>query len=192
MKEQTLTILDWDDTLFPTTWSVKKNINLTSDETVQKYLVFFSRLDLLLYDLINNFLKYGDVVIVTHAVTKWVSISSNILPNTKQLIDKKIKVLSAREMYQERFPTHQWKKLLFKNYSIPFKNIISVGDAHYEFNALINLHSCTEPKYLKSVRLMTTPTYDELIDQIEVLNENVKEICKNKRHHDLVFQSIRQ
>ena len=34
-KYRTLVIFDWDDTLFPTSWTVKNNINLSDDTTIK-------------------------------------------------------------------------------------------------------------------------------------------------------------
>ena len=91
IKNKTLIILDWDDTLFPTSWATKNDIDLTDPDTQNKYIVSFSKLDLLLHKLLTNFLNCGTVIIVTNATLGWVLISSNILPSTQELI-KSIKV----------------------------------------------------------------------------------------------------
>lgn len=113
---KTLTILDWDDTLFPTSWIVKNNINLNDKNMQNQYIVFFSRLDTVLYDLLNKLLKHGQIIIVTNAVIKWVIISSNMLPHTQKILKDKILILSARDAFQSKYPNemHKWKKKCLK------------------------------------------------------------------------------
>src|SRR5579885_2471110 len=115
-KYRTLIILDWDDTLFPTTWTVKNNINLINNNIKNQYIVFFSKLDSLLFQLLSKFTEYGQVVIVTNAASKWIIISSNLLPITQKFMKEKIILISAREFYQEKYHDQMilWKKLIFK------------------------------------------------------------------------------
>ena len=196
-KSNALIILDWDDTLFPTTWTLKKRLNLNNKQNKDKYLNFFNELDTILYDLLINFMNYGTVVIVTNAMTKWVIISSRVLPNTRKLLETKIKVVSAREIHQKELPNDMfaWKKLIFKNLVDNYyknnkshKNIISVGDADYEFKALINLWKKKDKhKYLKTIRLLSSPSYESLLDQLNVLKNCTSKICQSKKHMDLKF-----
>ena len=196
---KTLTILDWDDTLFPTSWIVKNNINLNDKNMQNQYIVFFSRLDTILYDLLNKLLKHGQIIIVTNAVIKWVMISSNMLPHTQKILKEKILILSARDAFQSKYPNemHKWKKKMFEKivdkYFLQHKlqNIISVGDAEHEFNALINLyneHSVVKLRLLKTVRFIRDPSFDELIDQLEVFNNCADKVLQSQKHMDLKFQ----
>jgi hypothetical protein len=189
-----LTILDWDDTLFPTSWVLKNNIDLTKDDEQHKYMIFFAKLDLLLYKILTELLKNGKVAIVTHAMTKWVLTSSKILPNTQAIIMKDIKIISARELFQKKQPDKLsiWKSMIFHNlvdYN-KVQHIISVGDADYEFRALVDLYDPAHKRLLKSVRFMSSPSYDSLIDQLEVFNKNIKQIVNHKNHMDLKFEDL--
>lgn len=196
---KTLIILDWDDTLFPTSWIVKNNINLSDKKIQYQYIVFFSKLDTLLYNILSKLLKYGKVFIVTNAVIKWIIISSAILPNTQKLIFNNIMIISAREKFQEKYPDqmHLWKKIAFQQLidnhfsGYQFQNIISVGDAEHEFNAttdLYNAYSVTKKRLLKTVRFKKEPSFEELIDQLEVLEKNIHNISTNIKHYDLKFE----
>jgi len=197
-KYKTLIILDWDDTLFPTTWLLKNNIDLNIKDNVYKYIVFFSKLDTILFQLINKLLKYGNVVIVTNAAKKWIDLTLNLLPNTQKLINNKIIVISARELCQESYPTeiYLWKKIIFNklthNYfsNIKLQNIISVGDADYEFNALIDLYdkqSFIKNKLLKTIRFAKEPSFDSLTDQLEILYSCIDNVITSNNHCDLQF-----
>ena len=198
-KYKSLIILDWDDTLFPTSWIVKNNINLSDKNIQHQYIVFFSQLDTLLYNILLKLLKYGKVFIVTNAVVKWVVISSTILPNTQKLINNNIVILSAREAFQNKYrdQIHLWKKLMFKelietNFNgYPFQNIVSIGDAEYEFNAttdLYNEHSVVKNRLLKTIRFKKDPSFEALIDQLEVLEKNIHNILTSVKHYDLKFE----
>jgi hypothetical protein len=198
-KSKTLIILDWDDTLFPTSWVVKKNINLNDSETINKYKMYFSELDNILYELLINFLKCGKVVIVTNAMTKWVLLSYNVLPNTKNLIKKNIEIISARDICQDKMSGQmdKWKKLIFKQLVSKYfinsssEKIVSIGDANYEFNALVDLHDGFKKKrFLKAIKFMDSPSYESLLDQLEVLNSCVNNICTSDKHMDLKFENL--
>lgn len=195
---KTLIILDWDDTLFPTSWISKNNINLL-DQTVQnKYIVFFSRLDNLLYQMINTMIKFGKVIIITNATKKWIQISSEMLPHTQKIINRYITVISAKDTHEKDYPMQSniWKKISFretitehfKNHK--YQNIISVGDAEHEFNAMTDLYdimSLTKKRLLKTVRFMRDPSFENLIDQLEVLDKTSLKIIKSNKHMDLTF-----
>lgn len=194
-----LIILDWDDTLFPTSWVVKNGIDLTDKQTKNKYIVYFSQLDNILYKLLNSFMEHGNVYIVTNAKVKWVLISADILPNTKKLLNNKIKVLSAREKHEKEFPNDMfaWKRMIFKNVvsevysSNDLQNIISIGDADYEYKALVNLwNKKKNNRILKTVKFVSSPTFDSLIDQLDVLSTSVNQICLCKKHMDLKFNNL--
>lgn len=197
MNRSTLIIIDWDDTLFPTTWVHDNNISLLNN--VNKNKNKFYELDNTIFDVLTNLSKLGKVVIVTNAAKKWVSMSSVVLPQTKQLINESINVISARDMYKKEYPkdTYIWKKLVFKNlvlthfmYRFSTENIVSIGDADYEYKALVDLYNNnlkTPKRILKSVKLIRYPSVDVLLDQLKVLNDSVSDICSHNTHIDLVF-----
>jgi len=193
---KTLIILDWDDTLFPTSWVIKNDINLLNFNTINKHIDFFNELDVLLHNILSTFLKYGEVVIVTNAMKKWVYISSNLIPNTKELINNKIPIISARDLYQNKFPDrnelwkeHTFKELIFKHAGKKILNIISIGDAEYEFYAIINFYKkyADNNTLFKTIRFKQLSTYDILIDQLKTLNKGILNIIEMKKNLDLNF-----
>lgn len=206
-KFKTLIIFDWDDTLFPTSWVVGNDIDLADPKIQNKFIVYFSRLDMLLYKLLTTCIEYGTVFIVTNAVIKWVQVSSSILPNTQKIINNNIKILSARDTYQSDYPDRMdlWKRLTFQD--LVFNNfdkhkhknkdkykhqhIISIGDAEHEFNALINLYnesSITKDRLLKTIRCIKNPSFESLIDELEVLNSCIIKVLTTTDHMDLKFK----
>lgn len=202
-NKNTIIIFDWDDTIFPTSWVVKNKIDLNDESVKNKYIVFFSQLDNLLYDLIIKALECGKIYIVTNAMVKWIHISADIIPNTKKLILNNTEILSAREIYGKTMPGDMfgWKRLIFidiikkyyKDKENEFQNIISIGDADYEFEATTNLWSKkSRNRTLKTIKFMTSPTFDSLMDQLHVLSSSMNNICTNTKHLDLRFANVKQ
>lgn len=195
----TLIIIDWDDTLFPTSWIKNNNIDIKKKSVQNEYIIFFSKLDMLLYKFLKTLSNNGKVVIVTNASRKWIDITSCMVPNTQNLFDKKVTVVSARDLYKTDYPNdnYKWKLKVFKtlqaNYfgkKVVSQNIVSIGDAFYEYDALINLLIPTKKnQYLKTIKLLDYPTYDIIIDQINVLHDNMFDIIKKRDHIDLTFKN---
>lgn len=194
-KSQTLIILDWDDTLFPTNWVQKNGINLAKADIRDQFIVYFQELDDVLSRLLKTLVGHGKVMIITNAMPEWVDLSSIVLPKTCHIL-RKLKVVSARKNYQ--FTSNNvmdWKILAFKNeVANEFRqcrsmNVISIGDAEYEYNALISLIEWNRKceKLLKAVKFIKDPTHDVLIDQVETLIKAIPAICGRTDHLDLKF-----
>lgn len=198
MSNNTLIILDWDDTLFPTSWLSNNNINIKSSKKRKEYKIMFSELDNSIHNFLIECLKYGNVAIITNASYGWLVTSLLMIPQSKKIINDKIKVLSAREQYSNDYSISEWKKLAFSeeiyNYFIDKKelhNIISIGDAYYEYDALVDIYDYNKiiPKkrILKTVKLLNNPTYYTLIDQINILFKCIGKLVNRKKHTDLNF-----
>jgi len=197
-KENTLIILDWDDTLFPTSWTMNNDISLSNSDNIGKYKIIYTELDNVLCNFLYKCLSLGRVVIVSNASTQWIKASSKILPYTQKLLLDQILVLSARELYQHVPNMSLWKDFTFKNTVSSFfhhkqpQNIVSIGDAEYEYAALVQLYNWNPNKkrLLKNIKFMKTPDYHTLIDQLTVLNKYIQKICKKRKHVDLLFKNI--
>jgi hypothetical protein len=197
LKENTLFILDWDDTLFPTNWVIKNNITFQQkNPKLTNIYVWFNKLDKTLSKLLNVLLSMGNVIIITNAMTIWIKISSQFLPLTSRIL-KHIKVISARDLYESvTSDANIWKIMTFKT-EIPkiikndFINVISVGDADYEYNALVNFYNYDKykNKLLKSIKFVKVPTNEQIIEQISILIDAINDITYAPRHLDLVFKS---
>lgn len=202
-NKSTLIILDWDDSIYPSTWIMKNNIDIDSVRNkMSEHSAYFSRLDRELEKLIVAILRCGDLVIITNAMMSWIYFSSGTLPKTATLLRnaERIKIISAREKYQSVSSSlMEWKKYAFQEVltkslrNKKINNIISVGDAEYEYHALINLYNDDHKNYklLKSVKFIRYPNNHQLLDQINVLNNAIVSICKSVKHLDLKFQPIK-
>jgi hypothetical protein len=185
-KFSSLIILDWDDTLFPTAWAIQNNINVLNEIS---YLDKFHVLDIVLSNLLNNLLDLGKVIIITNALPEWVNLSSKLLPNTR-LVLKNIKVVSARQKYNKKIANvMDWKKLAFiEENALKYNNVISVGDAQYEYQALININKFNKNIFLKSIRFIPSKSFDIIVDQIETLNNSIYNLWNLQQHLDLTFK----
>lgn len=195
MANNTLIIFDWDDTLFPTSWLLTNGIKLDNLLDRRKYTVYFKELDSALAKLLYKSISIGKVLIITNARTDWILLSKRILPESSKIIDTYIKIISARELYQHVYDMTEWKKRTFMhniyNYIRWSEQIISIGDAEYEYNALISLRNYVSPThYLKTVRFVKTPSFDTIIDQLNVITKSLPEIRGQQSHLDLKILSL--
>merc|ERR1711871_671871 len=82
--EQTIILLDWDDTLCPSHWirSNRPTLGFFKPPPEQdRFTVPLRKLEEQCYDLLSLALKLGKVVIVTNAVEPWVETSAkNFMP----------------------------------------------------------------------------------------------------------------
>lgn len=212
-------IIDWDDTLFPTTWVNKNSIDMGKSHTIQEYKVYFLELDKTISGLLESLNQVGDVWIVTNANINWIKTCLMGLEQTrKTIISNKIRIVSARDSYSSNSssPT-EWKILTFQDIlediinkisskikPNTFVNIISIGDAMYEYMALINLDNFIKSymlnnnssntksnkqfKYLlKNIKFIEKPEFDFVIDQMNVLNKNKDSIVNKLEFIDLKF-----
>jgi hypothetical protein len=208
-------IIDWDDTLFPTTWVNKNSIDMSKSNILQKYKVYFLELDKTISMLLNSLNDVADIWIVTNANINWIKSCLSILDLTKKtIINNNIRIVSARDSYSSNSssPT-EWKILTFQdimeniinkiNNKIKpntFINIISIGDAMYEYIALINLDNFIKSYFLnksnnkfqyflKNIKFIEKPDFDYVIDQINVLYKNKDDIINKLEYIDLKFTS---
>ena len=190
-KSNNYTIIDWDDTLFPTSWTVLNDIDINNLDN--SYIRDFKKLDYIVSMLLNKLQRYSTVIIVSNAMRKWIIQTLNLMPLTKREM-KNIDIISARELYQNRHNPTEWKKHTFK-YIINPKlnsrplNIISIGDSEYEYNALIDLFNWqpSHKKTLKAIKLLKEPNIHILLDELLVLYKSASLMCNYPTHIDWIL-----
>lgn len=189
-RNKALIIFDWDDTLFPTFWLFSNGVKLDNILDIRKYALYFQELDSTLSKLLKMSITIGKVVIITNANIEWIMSSKKILPETSKIIDAYIQIISARDMYHQVYDMNEWKRRAFKNNIYNYvqwsNQIISIGDAEYEYEALISLKQYTNPKTcLKTIKLVKSPSFEVLIDQLDVITKSLYDIYKQPTHMDL-------
>lgn len=203
MKNNTLIFIDWDDTLFPTTWYIKNKLNIKSNNqnNLSKYIEFFKELDITLLDFLQNNSKFGKIIIVTNASMAWINKSMLVLPKSSIFIKKNIKVVSARDSFGKYKNIYLWKQYAFENEVDSFfkniksiHNLISIGDADYEHTALIKFDNWEKNKpqqrCLKTIKFASSPSFMAVEEQIKMLNKVLPKVIKKTKHYDLTFKKL--
>jgi hypothetical protein len=200
----TIYLIDWDDTLFPTSWFKKNNISLYNKSSVDNYKLYFMELDNTIEKILYKLNKNGKIYIVTNANLKWINDCLNELPFTKDIIDaNQIKILSARDLYSKKYLNiMEWKKNTFKNIVNSIinydkcTNIISIGDADYEYYGLLELDNHIKTLnnnhcyLLKNIKFIESPNFEQIIDQNELLHKSIDNITNNLRYIDIKLLKI--
>lgn len=101
--EQTIILLDWDDTLCPSTW-IRGNRGALSffkpAPQIDKYQVPLRKLEANCEALLRSAMTLGTVIIVTNAMEPWVETSSrHFLPGLLPLVHE-LPVIYARSVYE--------------------------------------------------------------------------------------------
>ncbi len=171
-----LIIFDWDDTLLCTTFLTPKGyfdedivLNEKEKEKVQK-------LEISVYNLLKICIDKGDVYIITNAGPGWVEFSAEkFYPNILKLL-KKIKIISARGEYEEKYPndSRQWKIETFLNLKNNLDmnlvtNIICCGDSVFEMEAGKILASKFDQAFIKTIKFRESPKPEELNKQLRLV-----------------------
>lgn len=206
-------IIDWDDTLFPTNWITSNNIDLQDIDKIKKHKIYFLELDKIISEFLEKLSNFGTTYIVTNASIRWIATCMTILPKTKlKIIAKKAFVLSARDTYSQHHKSpYDWKIFSFQDVLKSFIgritaenpqicnnlriNIMSFGDAQYEYVALLNLAEFFKANkipirfYLKNVKFIEKPHFDKIVHQVKVLHNNIHDIVNVRKFVDLKLTS---
>jgi hypothetical protein len=194
MQKNTKTpiLIDYDDTLLPTTYLEESGITLNSkiDSKIKKKL---DDLDLQVVQFLNNCYEYGNPIILTNAEKDWVLFScKKYMPNAYKIISK-MEIHSARERFSKTHKDPQdWKKNLLLqdlNSTLCKSNfVISIGDSEYERYALI--HFCQKNHKVGSKNILINADVSSLESTtlfIKLINTILKHIITFKHGIDYII-----
>ena len=175
-KYNSIIIFDWDDTLLPTSFLVSKGI-FDSDIVYTKYeKQKFIELEDLILQLLTLAVDKGDVYIITNSDKGWVEYSSRIFYPSISNILKKIKIISAKSKFQDKFPddSRQWKINTFINLTNDINvrkitNIICSGDSLFEIEAAKILASKFSEAFIKTIKFKENPDLTEVYKQLKLV-----------------------
>ena len=175
-KYNSIIIFDWDDTLLPTSFLVSKGI-FDSDIVYTKYeKQKFIELEDLILQLLTLAVDKGDVYIITNADKGWVEYSSRIFYPSLSNILKKIKIISAKSKFQDKFPddSRLWKINTFINLTNDINvrkitNIICSGDSLFEIEAAKILASKFSEAFIKTIKFKENPELTEVYKQLKLV-----------------------
>lgn len=202
-REETIIIFDWDDTLCPTTM-MNAALARASSAEVEDNVVEEEASDAALQELVAEARKTletaremaAEVVIVTNATSGWIESScESWLPGLSPALEL-LQVESARSSWEPTgisTPTG-WKAASFEQlvrkfysryWNQSWKNIIVIGDACYEHEALSCVAALapqgpTKRCRAKSIRFVPQPTVGLLACELRALRESFLDIV----YHD--------
>lgn len=190
VSEGTLIVLDWDDTLLPSTWLQQQGLQITAGSALpsEEQKAELSRVARCVIKTLRRAKRLGHVIVVTNAEKGWVELSCRkFLPEVAPLLEG-VKVLSARALFEPAWPQSpiQWKRLAFHREVSTFfqgpsktaaadirKNVVSVGDSLQERTALLE---ATDGRHCwaKSLKLLERPSVEQLVKQHDLFSACVR------------------
>jgi hypothetical protein len=177
LRENVLIVFDWDDTLMCT--SEQRAGGFAEQADMRKKV---DELELAVLKVLQAAMRIGTVIIVTNADARWVWHSAKLLLPSIVPILKGLQVVSAKEAYQEKFPTdyYSWKAHAFQDVlrdELPSQevvNLVSIGDSLAEINAAeIAVQDRFDDSIVKTIKLKDRPTTQEIVAQLEVVAESI-------------------
>ena len=188
-KFNNIFIFDWDDTLICT--SILSPYGYFDDEmeVESSKMEKIEKLEIYVNKLLSKAIEKGDTYIITNSEAAWVEYScERFFPKVYNLLNK-IKIISARDLYEEKYPHDYktWKIKAFnniiKNYSLNLPtNILCFGDSSYEIDAAYDLISKFPNGFVKAIKFKEYPLIQDLINQLDFVLENFMifySTCKN-------------
>jgi len=191
---ETLIIFDWDDTICPTTWLGVQGL-LTGVSPSQEQIAQLKPLADAALVTLNAAKANGEVAVVTNAEKGWVEWTCLTFMPSLQMVLQEVDIISARSCYEQPglFDPTLWKCRAFADKAHVYyagkspgqrRNIISIGDALYERDALMHVTSGMADCWAKSVKLLRQPDLMQLVDQHELIGGSIHEIVDHDNHLD--------
>jgi hypothetical protein len=183
-----LVVLDWDDTLLPTTWLVKEKILMAppnasrSVGTAQRRMTPEHRAELAAleaaaHELLDAAELLGKVIIVTNAITTWVEKSGHALvPSLASRIAARYPVF-ARPFGMKLADMTSWKTYAFDREAEAYGTILSVGDGPDERGACLTLPY----RRVRSIKLLEDPSAEDLRTQQVFVAQRLADVASDAR-----------
>jgi hypothetical protein len=180
-KHQSLLIFDWDDTLMYSTFLIHGSQRGVSAVT-KKHL---QNIEKRAYELLNIASGLGRTVIITNAMEGWVEeCVERYMPSLKDVLQK-VRIISARSTQEPECGPQisQWKRRAFLKLGEEYDkktitNLVSVGDANYEMEAVHFLGEQFCNSLVKTVKLQESPTPEELMKELDLLTPKFQKIVE--------------
>ena len=177
-KHNSIIILDWDDTLLPTSFLspggiFNLDIKLSKNDSEK-----LAKIEKEVSNLLNSAIEKGEVFIITNADKGWVEFSANKFYPSIVGILSKIKIISAREEYGNVFPgdSAKWKIQTFLDLQKYINlnlvtNLLCFGDSIIEIKAGKILASKFREAFIKTIKFKEAPKLDDLFKQLNLVNQ---------------------
>lgn len=197
LYSHSLIVFDWDDTLLCTSYI---NSQIDSDDLEPSIRNLLFELETLVKNLLDLAISKGEVFIITNAAEGWVENSSHqYLPSCVPILDK-VKIISARSIYEHKYPNnlYKWKIKAFMDiYNLSsvkdISNLICLGDSYMELEAAHKLveyiiHRNYSEAYIKTVKFKECPDILTLINQLNAVLSNFDTIFASKENLSVILE----
>eukprot|EP00397_Hematodinium_sp_SG-2012_P035294 GEMP01037950.1.p1 GENE.GEMP01037950.1~~GEMP01037950.1.p1 ORF type:complete len:307 (+),score=50.47 GEMP01037950.1:282-1202(+) len=200
--EQTLILLDWDDTIMPSTWVTRRGLTLSDDSVLTgdqaMELNDFAKVALMTLTAAQ---QMGTVVLVTNAEAGWIELSCRKFMPSLVIAVERIEQISARSTYEPQgiVSPLEWKirafaleisKFFEKDGPTPESmeaiwNVISLGDSAHERDAVMRATEKCKNVRTKSLKMLERPEIDQLKEQHQLIASFFPTIAEYDGHLDL-------
>jgi hypothetical protein len=214
LRDRTVVVFDWDDTLCPSSWLHAEDllpkyrgqhIQLTAEQQQILQLIADN-----VTQLLRKAVSYGPVFIVTAAEYGWVELScAQYLPGVQAVLEMAdVHIVSARSWYEQTFGAggdsslwkHEVMQLIARKcfganadadenleHQLPpsYFNFVSIGDSLAERDAC---HAATERvpyTFAKTLKFIESPTTEEIVQQVELTHDSFEQMCGWSSNLDL-------
>lgn len=185
---KTTAILDWDDTICPSTYLASLGLRVDDAGSLplalQKQL---SQLEEAVINIVKEALRFGKVVVITNAEAGWVELSGKrFLPRVVSfLTTHDIKIVSARTSFESDFPDapSSWKMAAFsQEVAVMFPNedelnVLVLGDSMSERDAAHALSTRLPNSRVKTVKFVERPSIDQLMRQVQLVAQSLPDLA---------------
>jgi len=186
-RHKTLIIFDWDDTILCSRY-VEAHDEINSE--CGRGLANTAK------QLLERAQQLGQTVIVTNGSEGWVERSAEYyLPNLLPVLQC-MKVISARSKWESSQPVSQWKVKAFTELQAQLSpqtvtNFISIGDSSFERDAARIIGTTFPNAIVKTVKLLETPSPEELFWQHELVLQKLQQIVSSGNSKEVYLKPKR-
>jgi hypothetical protein len=208
VRDRTVVVFDWDDTLCPSSWLHAQNL-LPKYRGQQIPITPEQRAVLALLGALRKAASYGPVFVVTAAELGWVEMSCALyLPAVLSVLEMPdVHIVSARSWYEQTFGTGGdsgcWKQEVMRliarkcfasvaasgrRSGVPqdeFFNLVSVGDSMAERDACYAAVGDVPGTLAKTLKFVEHPSSEEMLQQVELTHDSFEHMCGWQNHLDL-------
>lgn len=183
-RARTLIVLDYDDTLFPTTELRRLGYATTvQEELPDDELAEIQQIEDQAIRLVELCAQHGSVILLTNAEGRWLRLSTaSYMPRLRKQLEQYSRTVYGRE-FAETCPEDpgKWKELAFRDVLQSLRQdldgdqtirLVSVGDSTFERQAAKDAGAASDEfgkVEVKTVKMMDLPTFSLLKRQLEVL-----------------------
>lgn len=195
-RSKTTAILDWDDTICPSTYLASLGLRVDDSSSLPAPLQQqLEQLEQAVINIVKKALRFGAVVVITNAEAGWVELSGRrFLPRVVQFLEAhRIKIVSARTSFESDFPDapSSWKVAAFSQEVAQMfpgddeLNVLVLGDSMSERDAAHALGSRLPNSRVKTVKFVERPSIDQLMRQVQLVAQSLPDLASYASSFDV-------